>query len=391
MPGVGTGRAGGPSAVALAVAGSAAVATAFGMARYGYGLLLPDIQDDLALRATALGAIGTLGYVAYVLATAVVTRCIARAGERATVVAGGLFAVAGTTVVALADSPPLLAAGVTIAGASAGLVHPPFADAVQRLPAAVRARTLATINCGTGWGVAVAAPIAIVAGDAWRTAYLGFAACAVLSTLHVARTLPGRRAGPALANGEPGRPGLRRAALPMLAAALLIGVGSAAFWTFAVDQVRDAGLDQAAGRALLGVAGATSLLAIGAADLIARLGAGKTFVLTALLEAAAIATIGAAADSLVAVLVAAAAFGAAYNTIVTVTVLWGTRIYSDRPSAGAATAAGAGATGLLCGPLAGGIAADAAGLTATLLTAAVIVLAAALLAPRQNMIENQTE
>jgi predicted MFS family arabinose efflux permease len=173
----------------------------------------------------------------------------------------------------------------------------------------------------------------------------------------------------------------------MLAAALLIGVGSAAFWTFAVDQVRDAGLDQAAGRALLGVAGVTSLLAIGAADLIARLGARRTFVLTALLEAAAIATIGVAADNLVAVLVAAAAFGAAYNTIVTVTVLWGTRIYADRPSAGAATAAGAGAAGLLCGPLAGGIAADAAGLTATLLTAAVIVLAAALLAPRQNMIE----
>lgn len=170
----------------------------------------------------------------------------------------------------------------------------------------------------------------------------------------------------------------------MFAAALLIGLGSAAFWTFAVDQVRDAGLDQAAGRTLLGVAGITSLLAIGAADLIARLGAGNTFILTALLEAAAIATIAAAADSLVAVLVAAAAFGAAYNTIVTVTVLWGTRIYSDLPSAGAATAAGANAIGLLCGPLAGGIAADAAGLTATLLTAAVIVLAAALLAPREN-------
>lgn len=95
-----TTRATGPSAIALAVAGSASVATAFGMARYGYGLLLPDIQHDLALGATALGAIGTLGYVAYVLATALVTRCVAHAGERATVVAGGLFAVAGTIVVA---------------------------------------------------------------------------------------------------------------------------------------------------------------------------------------------------------------------------------------------------------------------------------------------------
>jgi len=375
-------RSAGPSAVALAVAGSATVATAFGMARYGYGLLLPDIQDDLALGATALGAIGTLGYVAYVLATAVVTRCVARAGERATVVAGGLFAVAGTIVVALADGPALLGAGVAIAGASAGLVYPPFADAVERLPAAVRARTLATINCGTGWGVAVAAPIAIVAGDAWRAAYLGFAACAALSTLHVARTLPGRAAIPAPADDEPAARDFRRAALPMLAGALLVGLGSGAFWTFAVEQVRDAGLDQAAGRTLLGVAGVTSVLGIGAADVIRRLGAGRTFVLTALLEAAAIATVGVAADSLLAVLVAGAAFGAAYNTIVTVTVLWGIGVYADSPSTGIATAAGANAVGLLCGPLAGGIVADAIGLTATLLAGATVVLAAALFAPR---------
>lgn len=56
-----TTRGGGPSAVALAVAGSVTVATAFGMARYGYGLLLPDIQDDPVLGATAMGAIGTFG------------------------------------------------------------------------------------------------------------------------------------------------------------------------------------------------------------------------------------------------------------------------------------------------------------------------------------------
>jgi hypothetical protein len=70
-----------PPALALAVAGSATIATAFGMARYGYGLLLPDIQDDLALGATALGAIGTLAYVTYMVAAALVTRSVIRFGE----------------------------------------------------------------------------------------------------------------------------------------------------------------------------------------------------------------------------------------------------------------------------------------------------------------------
>lgn len=110
----------------------------------------------------------------------------------------------------------------------------------------MRARTLATISCGTGWRVAVAAPIAILTGDAWRAAYLGFAACAVLSTLPAACTLPGRTGVPAPApTVAPAAPDWRPSALPMFTATLLIGLGSSKFWTVAVDQVRDAGLAQA--------------------------------------------------------------------------------------------------------------------------------------------------
>ena len=371
-----------PSPLLLAVAGSASVATAFGMARYGYGLLLPDIQDDLALGVGALGVIGSLSYVGYLLGTALVARCVERAGQRATVVGGGLLAVAGTIVVALADGPVLLGAGVAVAGASAGLVFAPFGDAVRGLPPVARARTLATISCGTGWGVAVAAPIAILTGDAWRTTYVGFAVCATLSTLLAARTLPGRTATAA----PPVKRAAPRSAVPMLVAALLIGLGSATFWTFAVDQVRDAGLDQAAGRILLGVAGVTSLAGLAAADVITRLGARLTFVLTALLEAVAIAVIALAPGHLAAVLVAAAAFGVAYNTIVAVSVLWATRIYAERPAAGAAAATGAQGVGLLFGPLTGGALAASTSLTAALLGGATVVAVAAFLSPRSDVV-----
>jgi predicted MFS family arabinose efflux permease len=381
-------RVSGPSPLVLAVAGSAAVATAFGMARYGYGLLLPNIQDDLALGVGTLGVIGTLAYVTYLLSTALVSRCIERAGPRATVGGGGLLAVAGTVVVALADGPVLLGAGVAVAGASAGLVLAPFGDAVHRLPPVARARTLATISCGTGWGVAVAAPIAILTGDGWRTAYFAFAACAALSTLLAARTLPGRTAKPAAAAA--GAPDRHRRASTMLVAGLLIGLGSATFWTFAVDQVRDAGLDPAAGRILLGVAGVTSLCGLAAADVVARLGARLTFVVTALLEAAAIAVIALAADSLAIVLLAAATFGAAYNTIVAVTVLWGTLLYVDRPSAGVAAATGAQGVGLLLGPLTGGVLAEATSLSTALLGGAAVVAAVAFLAPRHDLVHDKT-
>ncbi len=36
----------------------------------------------------------------------------------------------------------------------------------------MRGRTLSEINCGTGYGVAFAAPIAILVGGAWREAWL---------------------------------------------------------------------------------------------------------------------------------------------------------------------------------------------------------------------------
>jgi len=174
----------------------------------------------------------------------------------------------------------------------------------------------------------------------------------------------------------------------MVTGALLIGLGSATFWTFAVAQARDAGLDQTAGRVLLGVAGVTSLTGLAAADVIGRHGARVTFVLTAVLEAAAITTIALAAGNLAAVLIAAAAFGAAYNTIVATTVLWATRLYPDRPAAGVATATGSQGIGLLCGPLTGGLIAATTNLTTVLLGGAAILLLAALLAPRGDVIHD---
>jgi len=393
---------GGPSAVALAIAGAATVATAFGMARYGYGLLLPDIKANLLLGATALGAIGTLGYVAYVAATLVVGRSVARFGERGTVVAGGALAVAGTAIVAVASGPLLLAAGIAVAGASCGLVHPPFADAVSRLPAAARDRTLTAINCGTGWGVAAAAPIAIVGGDAWRHAYLGFALCALVTTANAARVLPGGRRprrGPAKdpersdsadspdAGGHKGRLGLRRGALLMVASGVLVGLGSAGYWTYAVDHVRDAGaLDMTAARVMLGVAGVASLLGTATADVVARLGARTTFTGCATLCAGALAVVALMPDEPVTVIAAAVAFGASYNALVAVQGLWSGRLYPDRPSTGLSLAMAASAAGLLWGPLAGGVLADAVGMRTALLAAAGVVAAAAFLAPRGGVL-----
>ena len=71
------------------------------------------------------------------------------------------------TLLAVAGSVPVLALGVMVAGPA--LAFPPYADVVAaQVPADRRDSAWSAISSGTGWGVALAGPVAIVAGDRWR-------------------------------------------------------------------------------------------------------------------------------------------------------------------------------------------------------------------------------
>src|SRR4051795_12914793 len=98
-------------------AGMAMVATTFGLARYGYGLLLPDIRRSFGLSSTALGLIATGSYAAYLVATAAMAGLGDRSGPRRPVLLGGFCAVTGMVLIVVAESPVVLAAGVLVAGA----------------------------------------------------------------------------------------------------------------------------------------------------------------------------------------------------------------------------------------------------------------------------------
>jgi predicted MFS family arabinose efflux permease len=386
-----------PGPLQLAVAGIGVVGSAFGMARYGYGLLLPQIQSDYRLDGAALGTIGASSYAAYLVAAAVAGTWTQAMGARATVALGGALATGGMLIIALTHSSAGLEAGVLVGGASCGAVYPPFSDAVAQLRPGIRARTLSAINCGTGYGVAVAAPVAVAVGGQWREAWLLFSGCALLTTLWAVRALPGRTgSSPPELTGSSRAAGSqtpRQQLLPLgapglLAAGLVIGLGSAAYWTFAVDHLqRDGGISIGASRAFLGVVGVSSVLATGTGDLVDRFGARRVFAGAALSEASALVTLALRPASLPMALVSAVLFGAAYNAAVAVQAMWSARLYSRQPSLGLAIAMAANALGLLAGPVAAGAFSDAIGLTDVLLLGGVILTAAALLAPRRDILD----
>lgn len=376
----------------LVSAGVCSVGVGFGLARYGYGLLLPGIRASYGLGSGALGIIGSCSYLAYLAATAAAPVLATRSGPRVPVVLGGGAAALGMVLAGLSREPLLLAAGVLVAGASSGLVFPPFSDVVTRLVATgTRARALAAISSGTGWGVAVAAPIALAIGTSWRAAWLVFAGFGVLATLWSARVLPRGRL-----NGSGVAPRLRLAWLvcprsgPLLAGALLAGLAASVYWTFAVDYVASAGsLPATVERLFLAVVGIASVAGTLAGDLVHRLGAKRAYVGAVVAFGSSLVLLALAPSELVAVALSAVLFGAAYNLVIAIQSIWSARVFAERPATGLAAVMFMVGLGLLLGPAAAGLLADQFGFEAVFVTGAGVALVAALVAPRERLVPGE--
>lgn len=370
-------------AIRTVLPGAAMIAVSFGLARYGYGLLLPEMQSDLGISPSAAGLISSGTYASYLVANAGVVWVASRFGPRAAIGLAAALAVVGMVVVAAAGSAPVLAAGVLVAGAAAGLAFPPYADLVARdVPERRRDLAWSTISSGTGWGVAVAGPIAIAAGDHWRAAWLVFVALAMGTGIVAVLLAPARHRSEQLR-----RPQLSWTwffcpkSRPLLVSAVLIGAGSAVWWTFSVDALREAGVDATSARIVYAVCGAAGILASASGAVFARLGLRAGYLAACALLAGSLALLGLATGRLLAALLAAILFGVFYNTVVAAQGIWSSRVFAGHPSAGLAAVNTALTVGTLVGPSIAGAAITGLGFPVTLLGAAATIVAALVFCP----------
>ena len=110
----------------VGVAGAAVMATTFGMARYVYGLTLPDIRVELGVSDLLLGLIASGTFIGFLVAL-VASRPIASwRGARAPTTLGGACGTLGCATVAVAPSAATLAGGALVAGSAAGWVWAPY-------------------------------------------------------------------------------------------------------------------------------------------------------------------------------------------------------------------------------------------------------------------------
>jgi predicted MFS family arabinose efflux permease len=371
----------------LVPAGIAIIASTYGLARYAYGLFLPDIRQDLGLGSGALGLVAGSSYAAYLLATLGAAHVASRAGPRLPVILGGLLAAFGMLVMAASSGAWTLLAGAVVAGASPAFALIPMPDAIGRLVAKnLRGRVLTFVNSGASYGVILAGLAALLAGGQWRWTWLAFAGVAVAATVRIARLLPAgkpaaddivEKTGVGASCARPRR-FLSPASARLLFCAFVASLSTHVYWTFAVDLIAGSGsAPGSTGEAFFVLVGASGLVGGLGGDLVRRFGLRPVLLCAAPSLAGSICLLPLASyrwSCAPAVLASGAIFGGAFFVTTGLLVVWSTRVFGGRPSSGLGATLFVVGTGQVVGPSLSGVLAERFGLAFVFYAASMLVL-----------------
>ena len=274
---------------------------------------------------------------------------------------------------------------------SAGWSWAPYNDAADRaVPPSYQDRVLSVVSTGTTFGILASGLVALAAGAGWRFAWFAFALGAVAAAVPNALVLPGA-SGDDAGDDEGGpsrRPGwgwlLRAEAAPLFVVALVFGVTSAFYFSFAVDLVaRSGGLSRAAaGAAFYSVLGAAGFVGLLTGDAVDRFGLGRVLLATLAFLSVAAFLLGAAPSFLPSVVFSAALFGAGVMLMSALLSIWSSAVFPEGPSRGFSAALFVFGVGLTAGPAFLGALAASFGLEAMFLVVAAATALAALARPK---------
>ncbi|MCJ2184917.1 MFS transporter [Novosphingobium sp. 1949] len=320
-------------ALRIGAVGFGLIAVCYGLARFAFGLFLPQIDADLGLGSSVAGIVSGGSFAGYCVAILVSAALTQRFGARAVATLAALVAGIGMAGIALAPNPILLAVSVLVAGASTGLASPPMAAAVVAAVHKDRQdATNTTINAGTSMGVAVSGPIAFAMAGQWRLAFGAFAVLAFALAVAAARHLPQARGQ----RRVPGTlPRFDSAMLHLVAATFLTGAASTALWSFGSQLVAQRlAWETAASAALWSAIGAGGIAGAMAGKLVARFGLEHVHTTFLAVMALSIFAVGSEWVPASAALAGGSLFGGAYVTLTGVYLIWSVRLLPDRPATG---------------------------------------------------------
>lgn len=362
----------------VGLAGAAVVGVTFGMARYAYGVTLPDIQQDLQLSELVLGLVSSATFAGYLAGLLLAGRLAARRGPRAPTSVGAASGAAGAVIVTVAQSPWLLAVGVVLAGSAGGWAWAPYSDIVTRtVPETRRPRALAIITTGTSGGLILLGGLAVLAAvGPWRLVWAGIALAAVVAAVVNVRLVP---QVPSRSPSTP-RAGWRGLIMPVralrvpIAYSLVYFAAIVVYFTYAADALESSDLPTGAVPVLYIVMGTTGMVAVMTGTLAQRLGSVRVAALCLVAVAAALALLGLASDSVPAVAASACVFGVGYMTGSAVLAVWTAEVLPDRAGTAFTVCLVVGAVASVAAPAVAGALLPAVGMTMLLVATGVVSL-----------------
>ncbi|WP_347754825.1 MFS transporter [Agrococcus sp. ProA11] len=359
----------------IGLAGAAVVGVAFGMARYAYGLTLPDIREELDLSELVLGLISSATFVGYLFGLLLAGWLASRRGSRAPTTLGGVCGALGALIVTVAQPPWLLAVGAILAGSAGGLVWAPYSDIVTRdVPRQQQSRALALITTGTTGGLVLLGGLAVLAMVGhWRLVWAGIALAAVAAALLNLRLVP-KTEPEARQGGLAAMASLVRALWVPASYALVYFAVVVIYFTYAADALDDESLPAVAVPALYAAVGFSGIVALATGTFARRLGAARVAAACLAIVGAALALLGFADDSLITTMISAVVFGAGYMTGSAVLAIWTAELAQERASAAFTACLVVGAVSSVVAPAIAGAVIPGAGLAVLLLATAVVSL-----------------
>ena len=359
--------------------GSVLIAVTYGLARFSLGLFVPEIRADLGLTSTTVGAVVGSSFAGFIGGLFVAGSLVGRIEARTVAASAGIVAAAGMAGIASASGPVILASAAGLAGASTGLASPSLAALVEgRVPRSTRPLAQSVINAGTSLGLIVAVPVAVAAATAWRAAWWVFAGSAVLVVVGLLLAVPADRRTAT----SPARAPTVRLSARLQASAVLLGLSSAAFWSFGREILEVAsGLGPGVSRLGWVAVGAVGLLGALAGSLARAIGLRAAVGLMGLLLAVSLGVLALGPTSTPAALGAAGLFGAGYMALTGLVIVGSVAERPQTPASAVATGFLVLAAGQIAGSLLAGGVADHVGLTAAFWVAAVLASAIVVTAP----------
>ncbi|GAA0610524.1 MFS transporter [Virgibacillus siamensis] len=321
----------------IVLPGIAMIAVTYGLARFGYGLMLPDISSTLDMSPAISGVIGSSSYFAYCIAITLSTLFIPKLGPRPSIIAAGISAFVGMLLMAISTNEIMLAVGVLVAGASTGFGSPAYgevvAETVQK-PFQDKANTW--VNAGTGFGVMISGPIVLFFSGDWRMVYtlFTFAALAVLiwNFINIPRIKKQEESRQKIFSFKKAD---MKKSIFLVIASLVMGIATAIYWTFSKDYITNESdlshLTTSIFWIMIGVSGVAGGIA---GNLIEKLGIGKAYRLTVIIAFLSIVILPIFHSEIGLIYLSALFFGSSYVFLTGVLLVWGVKLYPRQSSLG---------------------------------------------------------